>query len=173
MADRNASPLPPHIKIRNDIRPGDIGMVTYLHGTLYAEAYGWDPTFEAYVAGPLAEFVKSHSSRERIWLVEHDGRLAGSVAIVDAGEGRAQLRWLLLHPDLRGYGLGRRLVEEAIGFSRAHDYHTLFLWTVTNVAVAIGLYRSLGFHLTEEAVHPLWGDVVTEQRYELALQPVP
>ncbi len=173
MADRTAPCLPPNVTIRNDIRPGDIGMVTYLHGVLYAEAYGWDPTFEAYVAGPLSEFVKSQSARERIWLVERDGQMAGSIAIVDAGEGRAQLRWLLLHPDLRGYGLGRRLVEDAIDFSRAQGYHTLFLWTVTNVAVAVGLYKSLGFRLTEEAVHPLWGDVVTEQRYELALPPLP
>src|SRR6266567_2559121 len=47
---------PPEITIRHKLRPGDIGYVTYLHGTLYAAEYRWDNTFEAYVAGPLAEF---------------------------------------------------------------------------------------------------------------------
>lgn len=59
----------PDVTIRSKLRPGDIGSVTYLHGTLYAAEYGWDYTFEAYVAGPLAEFGKSHSDRERIWIV--------------------------------------------------------------------------------------------------------
>ena len=97
--------IPEGIAVRNDIRPGDIGSLVHLHGILYAKEYGWDATFEAYVAGPLSQFVLSHSDRERIWLVERSGEIRGSVAIVDASGGEAQLRWLLLHPDLRGLGL--------------------------------------------------------------------
>lgn len=55
-----------NLRIRTDLKPGDIGYLTYLHGVLYASEYGWDNTFEAYVAGPLAEFAKAHSNRERI-----------------------------------------------------------------------------------------------------------
>lgn len=43
---------------------------------MYAAEFGWDHTFEAYVAGPLAEFAKSHNDRERIWIVERDGKVA-------------------------------------------------------------------------------------------------
>jgi hypothetical protein len=57
--------LPP-VKIRNELRPGDIGYIVYLHGTLYAKEQGWDYTFEAYVAEPLAAFVKSSGNRQRI-----------------------------------------------------------------------------------------------------------
>src|SRR5829696_4489227 len=87
--------LPPDIGIRHHLKPGDIGYLTYLHGALYAQEYGWDHTFEAYVAGPLAEFAKSHSDRERIWVVEKDKKVAGSIAIVEVSKEKAQLRWLL------------------------------------------------------------------------------
>jgi N-acetylglutamate synthase-like GNAT family acetyltransferase len=159
----------PGIRIRHDLKPGDIGYLTYLHGTLYAKEYGWDHTFEAYVAGPLSEFAKSNNDRERVWIVEKDEKVAGSIAIVEASKEEAQLRWLLLHPDLRGDGIGRKLVEEAISFCRDSGYSLVFLWTVSELAAAARLYRSMGFQKTEESANALWGTEVIEQRYELRL----
>ena len=108
--NKNISPA--NVSIRDQLKPGDVGYLSYLHGILYAQEYGWDYTFEAYVAVPLAEFAKEHNDRERIWVVEKDGQVAGSVAIVEASKEEAQLRWMLLTPDLRGYGLGRFLVRD-------------------------------------------------------------
>jgi len=141
--------------------------VTWLHGVLYAQECGWDHTFEAYVAGPLAEFAKSHTDRERIWMVEKDGIVAGSIAIVQASIEQAQLRWFLLHPDLRGQRIGHKLMEEALSFSKAHGYSMVFLWTASVLTAAARLYESFGFRMTEETTHVLWGATVTEQRYEL------
>ena len=140
---------------------------TWLHGVLYANEYGWDHTFEAYVAGPLADFAKSHTARERIWIVEKDATVAGSIGIVAASTEQAQLRWFLLHPDLRGRGIGRTLMEEAIRFSKANGYAMIFLWTASALTAAAKIYESFGFHITEETTHELWGATVTEQRYEL------
>lgn len=162
--------LPPSISIRHDLRPGDIGYLTYLHGTLYAAEYGWDYTFEAYVAGPLAEFAKAPRKREQIWIVEQQAQVAGSLAIVEAAPEAAQLRWFLLHPDLRGHGLGRQLIEDAIGFCRAQDYARVFLWTVSALTAAARLYHAVGFQLTEEHPQQIWGATVTEQRYDLHLR---
>ncbi len=161
--------LSDNVTARHNLKPGDVGYLIYLHGVLYATEYGWDHTFEAYVAGPLAEFAKSHSDREQIWVVEQDGEVVGSVAIVKASEDQAQLRWLLLHPSLRRCGVGRVLVEEAIRFCRNRDYATVFLWTVSDLTAAVNLYRSVGFQLAEEKTHGLWGTVLTEQRYDLVL----
>jgi N-acetylglutamate synthase-like GNAT family acetyltransferase len=158
------------ISIRNDLLPGDVGYITYLHGTLYAPEQGWDYTFDAYVAIPLAEFAKSHSSRERIWIVEKEGKIVGSVAIVEFSDTEAQLRWLLLDPDIRGQGLGRWLVEEALGFCRDSGYSSVFLWTVNTLPIAAQLYQSMGFKQTKELTHTLWGSVVTEVKYVLVLK---
>jgi GNAT superfamily N-acetyltransferase len=165
------------ISIRKDLRPGDIGMVIHLHGVVYAEEQGWDETFDGYVAAPLAEFATSRSERERIWIVEvaesaereTDRRIVGSAAVVEASEGEAQLRWLLLAPEVRGLGLGRWLAEEAVEFSRSVGYSSIFLWTVRGLETAEGLYHSLGFEETEEKTSDIWGGVVTEVRYDLKL----
>jgi len=169
MSTTDSGKLPPGIRIRHDLKPGDIGYLTYLHAVLYTEEYGWDHTFETYVAGPLAAFAKSHSDRERIWIVEKDGKIAGSVAIVEVSQQEAQLRCLLLHPELRGQGIGRFLVEEAIDFCRDCGYSSIFLSTVSILTAATNLYRSLGFQVTKEKTHQLWGAVLTEQRYDLKL----
>ena len=158
------------ISIRNDLHPGDVGYITYLHGILNAPEHGWDHTFDTYIAIPLAEFAKSHSCRERIWIAEKEGRIVGSVAIVKFSEIEAQLRWLLLDPKVRGQGLGRRLVEEALDFCRKAEYSSVFLWTVNTLPIAAMLYQSAGFKQTEELTHELWGSVVTEIRYDLALK---
>lgn len=168
----------PSITIRTDLLPGDIGMVVHLHGAIYAEEQGWDSTFDAYVAGPIAEFVRYRSHRDRIWIVElaagefgggTSKRIVGSIAIVKVSETEAQLRWLLLVPEVRGLGLGRRLAEEALAFSRSAGYTSVFLWTVRGLEAAMSLYESLGFLETEEKTSEVWGRVVTEVRYDLRL----
>src|SRR5438874_12089374 len=113
---------PGAITLRTDLRPGELGAVVGLHGTVYAREHGFDATFEAYVAAPLAEFVRSGSPRERLWLAERGGTLVGCVAIVAASPETAQLRWFLVDPAARGAGLGKRLLAEGISFARQAEY---------------------------------------------------
>jgi GNAT superfamily N-acetyltransferase len=157
------------ITIRTVLRPGDLGSVVHLHGTLYARERGWDTTFEAYVAGPLSEFVLRADPRERIWIAERDDRIVGCIAIVAADHEMAQLRWFLLEPRSRGAGVGRRLLEEAIAFARSVGYSRLVLWTERSLTAAAHLYRAAGFRLVEEKPGRSWGGDVIEECYELDL----
>ena len=160
---------PSGITIRHQLKPGDIGYVVYLHGTLYAEEYDFDRTFDAYVAEPLANFIKTQSGRERLWIVEKDNRIVGSIAVVEATAASAQLRWLILHPDTRGAGVGSRLVQYAVDFAKECSYKSIFLWTVDFLDAAVALYRSFGFEKTEAKTHQIWGRDLTEEKYVLDL----
>src|SRR5438067_10174680 len=113
---QHANPSQPAVTIRTDLRPGDLGAIVSLHGVIYAREYGFDPTFEAYVAGPLAEFVHRASARERLWIAEREGRIVGCIAIVAASPRTAQLRWFLVDPTARGAGLGKCLLGETVAF---------------------------------------------------------
>lgn len=65
------------ITIRTEIHPGDIGEIIRLHGLLYAKEYGWDHTFEGYVAVSFADFILSaDKNRSCLWIIEDKGKEA-------------------------------------------------------------------------------------------------
>lgn len=156
-------------RMRHYIESGDIGYLTYLHGILYAREYGYDQTFEAYVANGLAEFIQSFNpDKDRLWLAEMNGEIIGSIAVVGLSRVEAQLRWFLVHPDYRGLGLGKELMKEALQFCQERKYRTVFLWTTSELSVASHLYTRFGFRKTEHKTHEIWGKRVVEERYELS-----
>lgn len=155
--------------VRTSLKAGDVGTVVHLHGVIHGEECGFDPTFEAYVAAPLAEFVRTASLRERLWLAESEGRVVGCVAIVEADEKTAQLRWFLVVPTQRGAGLGTRLLSEALAFCRLQGYESVILWTVSSLEAAARLYRAAGFEKVETKPGRMWGVDVVEEKYELRL----
>ena len=164
--------FPREIKLRGDLRPGDLGAIIRLHGEVYAQEYGFDHTFEAYVAAGIADFARAGGTPEgRVWVAEKGGSLIGSIAVVRRSEAEAQLRWFLIHPSCRGLGLGRILLREALQFAKEGKYRNIFLWTIQDLTVAAHLYRSSGFKKTGEKTHPLWSKVIHEERYELLLGP--
>jgi N-acetylglutamate synthase-like GNAT family acetyltransferase len=157
-------------EIRTGLRAGDLGAVVAWHGVLYARELGWDCTFEAYVAAPLAELACSDSGRQQIWIAEHAGELIGSVAITESDEPDvAQLRWFLVSPEARGKGLGSRLLSDAVNFARKAGYREVMLWTVAGLDAASRLYRAAGFRKVERLPGERWGASVVEEKFSLPL----
>ncbi|WP_292380168.1 bifunctional helix-turn-helix transcriptional regulator/GNAT family N-acetyltransferase, partial [Mesorhizobium sp.] len=123
----------PQPKVPYILRPlqvGDIGWITHRQGLIYAQDYSWDETYEALVAEILGEFVKNFVPQwESSWIAEREGEVVGSVFVMRKSPKVAKLRLLYVEPSARGLGIGRRLVDECIAFSRAKGYKTLTLWT--------------------------------------------
>lgn len=165
------APLPAGFTLRHDLVAGDLGRIVAFHGIIYAQEYGFDQTFEAYVAAGLAEFACARAEGSRLWLAERDGTIAGCIAIVGINERESQLRWYLVDPATRGLGLGRKLLHQAIDFCRARGYESIFLWTVSALTAASRLYRSVGFEKVEEKPGKPWGVEVVEEKYFLSLGP--
>jgi GNAT superfamily N-acetyltransferase len=159
--------------VRTELRPGDLAAIIGLHGLLYDREYGFDIRFEAHVAEPLGRAVRRGlTEQERIWLVEHGGELVGTIAIVEESSGTAQLRWFLVAPEARGKGLGRRLLDQAIAFSRDAGYEKIILWTVSALTDAARLYRKAGFRKVEEHPGRPWGRDVVEETYEMVVSDI-
>ena len=164
-----AQKSPPAIILRRH-QPGDIGWIIHRQGTLYAEEYGWDETYEALVAEILSAFVKNFDARrERAWIAEIEGVIAGSVFLVRQSDEIAKLRLLYVEPEARGLGLGRRLVDECIAFARGTGYRTLTLWTNDVLSAARHIYESAGFRLISQGRHKSFGKDLVGQTWELAL----
>lgn len=157
------------ITIRTDLRAGDIGNITYLHGILYKQEYGYGIEFEAYVAAGLSEFCQQYkSARNRVWVCEDDGKIIGSLLLMDRGE-TAQLRYFLISPEYRGLGLGKKLMGLYVDFLHQCGYQASYLWTTHELETAAYLYQKHGFVLTEEKESTAFGKPLFERKYELTL----
>jgi DNA-binding MarR family transcriptional regulator/GNAT superfamily N-acetyltransferase len=153
-------------------QPGDMGWVVERHAAVYFAEWGWGAQFEALVAGIVKDFLeKLDPARERCWIAVRDGERLGCVFVVDDGKANARLRLLLVEPGARGTGLGTRLVEECIRFSRAKGYRRLVLWTHANLLAARAIYAKTGFTLEKSWKHRDFGHAVTGEDWALALRP--
>jgi DNA-binding MarR family transcriptional regulator/N-acetylglutamate synthase-like GNAT family acetyltransferase len=149
---------------------GDWGWIVSRHGALYAEQFGWDESFEALVARIVAGHVESRDPRtEAAWIAEVGGEPAGCVLCLREDEKTAKLRLLLVEPHARGLGIGARLVEECIRFSRRAGYERLVLWTNHPLTAARRIYDAAGFVLTGEEEHESFGTRLTGQTMSLEL----
>ena len=151
-------------------RPGDMGWVVERHALLYQREYGWGALFEALVADIVAKFLRElDAKRERCWIAERSRERVGSAFVVKENRSTAKLRLLLIEPEVRGAGLGKRLVEECIAFSRGAGYRKLVLWTHANLAAARAIYAKLSFRKVKSEPHRQFGVPVVGEYWELDL----
>ncbi|WP_353191177.1 helix-turn-helix domain-containing GNAT family N-acetyltransferase [Pandoraea pnomenusa] len=147
-------------------QPGCIGDVASLHARFYAAHWGFSAFFEKKVATELAEFAGALPAQGKgLWLYVENGRTLASLAIDgDLGTRVAHLRWFIVDDALRGTGIGRHLMTQAMAFVDAR-YDETYLWTFKGLDAARHLYESFGFALTSEAEGSQWGSTVVEQRF--------
>lgn len=93
------------------------------------------------------------SARGEIVVAEDDGRVAGGVVYVPPQGERADffepdwalIRMLVVAPEFRGLGLGRRLTEECLARARRDGAARIALHTTSIMSVALPMYRRMGF----------------------------
>ena len=161
----------PRTIVLRDPRPGDMGWVVQQHGEIYAREYGYSSEFEALVADVAAAYLRKFDPAwEKGWIAELDGERVGAVFVVRKSATVAQLRLLILSPEARGLGLGKRLVDECIAFARGKGYRKMVLWTNGQLDAARAIYAARGFRrVSADKMHAYGQDLVGET-WELALR---
>jgi N-acetylglutamate synthase-like GNAT family acetyltransferase len=157
------------ITIRTALRPGDLGYIIYLHGSLYSKEYQYGIEFESYVAQGLAEFYQQYDqAKNRVWICEYKNEIIGFMLLMNRGAS-AQLRYFIITPSFRGIGLGKKLMDLFMAFLLDSGFRSAYLWTTHELPTAASIYKRHGFKLVDEKCSEAFGKLLKEQKYELLL----
>lgn len=89
----------------------------------------------------------------QIFLADLSEKAVGCVALLAMGDGSYEVAKMAVTPKAQGRGVGRRLLQAAIGWARAQGAKRLYLESNHVLAPALHLYESVGFrHLPPEEV---------------------
>ncbi len=159
----------PAITLRTH-RYGDMSWFLARQIEVYAQEYGWRSRFETMMSRIATDILENFDqSRERIWVAEMDGNRVGSVCVVADSKSVARLRLLLVEPEARGFGVGKRLVQECVRFAREAAYKKIILWTQSVLVSARTLYVEAGFKKVSETAHKSFGKKLVGEIWELKL----
>ena len=171
-----AQPIEEHPRIR-DAREEELDQVALLMRDAYQEYQASFPPggWEGYARDIMD--VRSRLDASELIVAEHAGVLVGAVTFypnVSQSEqggwppGWTGIRLLAVHPDGRGLGIGRALMDECLRRSRLRNARTLGLHTTELMAVARGMYERMGFlRVPEFDFHGASGLVVMAYRLDL------
>lgn len=148
--------------------PGGLAASCALQTGYYARHHNFGVIFEAGRLADIGTFLDRYdAARDGVWLVVDSGRVCGSI-VIDAGNPPsedAQLRWFIVCEELRGSGLGQRLMSEAMNFCRTR-FASVYLHTFAGLDAARHLYEQHGFVLIDERPTTAWGPSVLEQHFK-------
>jgi putative acetyltransferase len=128
-----------------DARPGDESSVRQVVASVLAE-YGLalDPDGVDADLRDVSDSYQRPGGTFRV-VVDEGGAVVGCVGLRPLGDGDIELRKMYLLPRARGLGLGRRLLDEMIGFGQTHGFRRIVLETLSVLRDAIALYERAGF----------------------------
>jgi GNAT superfamily N-acetyltransferase len=99
---------------------------------------------------PVAAYIDTGGA---ILIAELDGRPIGCVALAPDGTGAWELSKMAVASELRGHGIGRKLVAAAVDHARELGARALFLGTSRKLPSAVHLYETFGFrHVPRETL---------------------
>lgn len=151
-------------------RAGEVAEIAARQARLYAEDYGFDHRFEALVMEIGAAFLRGYDPRESAsFVAEVDERVVGAVFVTRESPEVAKLRLLHVESEMRGRGIGRRLVEASLRFARDQGHGKMTLWTNHVLVEARRLYERLGFRLVGAEPHTMFGPPLVGETWEIEL----
>lgn len=112
--------------------------------TILTKEYPFDRS--AYSDSDLDKIAVTYSGpKDSFFVVEKNGKIAGTVGIKEDSAEDALLRRLFVDPKHRKMGYGSALLEKAIEFAREKGYKRIFFRCTDRMGAAMRLCVSKGF----------------------------
>ena len=86
-------------------------------------------------------------------LVDDNDVVVGCGGLYPMNEQTAELRKMYFRPEVRGRGLGRKLLMDLVSQAKTIGFDRIVLETASNLTAAMRLYESYGFTETSDAKH--------------------
>ncbi|MCK4757127.1 MAG: GNAT family N-acetyltransferase [Thermoplasmata archaeon] len=80
-----------------------------------------------------------------VWLGEKDGAAVGMISLMKGSDDGWEIEPIVIKPEFRGQGIGRRLIEHVIEEARTRDIKFLSIKPVFRNREAITIFHKLGF----------------------------
>jgi len=153
--------------------PGDVPSLSALAKRTWFDAFGGSVSPEdaaAELEATRSEGYFAVALAERTILVaEEEGALVGYVQFgdvdipeVDLRAGDQELHRLYVETSLQGRGIGRRLMDEALGHPRLAQASRIFLQVWEENHRAVALYARLGFVVVGRTAFTIGGGEIVE-----------
>ena len=79
--------------IRDKLKPGDLGGLIQLYGLIIHQKFGAAEPFEYEFAKILTNFALEKEPREKIWVLEQEGQIRGSILMVWSSKENAEIKY--------------------------------------------------------------------------------
>lgn len=134
---------PPHVR---PFAPADTDGVVAVILPIQQNEFGIPVTLEDQPdLSDVAGFYQR--AKGNFWVAESDGRIVGTIGLLDIGHGQAALRKMFVAEAFRGreHGVAQRLLDTALAWSMSKDLTEIVLGTTEKFLAAHRFYEKNGF----------------------------
>ncbi|MDX1439937.1 MAG: GNAT family N-acetyltransferase [Rubricoccaceae bacterium] len=110
--------------------------------------------YDATVLSP--DRIRRRIEEGPVWVADAHNELVGTISVVLGAQG-IYIRSMAVHPDARGRGVARLLLDEIERYASENVCRRLYLSTTPFLEAAIALYERVGFVRTDAEPHALYG----------------
>lgn len=136
-----------NVTIRN-IQPADNPVIASIIRASLAEFGANKPGTVYYDITTDALFGLFQKEKAAYFVAEADGEIVGGGGIYPTDglpADTCELVKMYLSPQVRGMGLGRKLIEKSIAFATKAGYKKIYLETMPELKQALNIYAKVGF----------------------------